>query len=90
MVSTGPAILSSITDASDSNVSSSATSLPESPKISPGTFLESGHSTLSTERLAVSLHAMAYYNDPSASWSAPGRQPSWEQPQPPSRSGASH
>lgn len=32
---------------------------------------------------------MAYYNDAAASWSAPGRQPSWEQPQPPSRSGAS-
>lgn len=30
---------------------------------------------------------MSYYNDPS--WLAPGRQPSWEQPQPPSRSGAS-
>lgn len=30
---------------------------------------------------------MAYYNDPS--WAAPGRQASWEQPQPPSRSGAS-
>ncbi|ORY15114.1 hypothetical protein BCR34DRAFT_478330 [Clohesyomyces aquaticus] len=28
---------------------------------------------------------MSYYNDPS--WPAPGRQPSWEQPQPPSRSG---
>ncbi|CAI6337391.1 unnamed protein product [Periconia digitata] len=32
---------------------------------------------------------MAYYNDPSSSWSAPGRQSSWEQPAPPSRSGAS-
>ncbi|KAF2270272.1 hypothetical protein CC78DRAFT_508010 [Lojkania enalia] len=30
---------------------------------------------------------MSYYNDPS--WPAPGRQPSWEQPAPPSRSGAS-
>ncbi|KAF2714762.1 hypothetical protein K504DRAFT_496669 [Pleomassaria siparia CBS 279.74] len=30
---------------------------------------------------------MSYYNDPS--WAAPGRTPSWEQPQPPSRSGAS-
>jgi len=28
---------------------------------------------------------MAYYNEPS--WPAPGRQASWEQPQPPSRSG---
>ncbi|KAF2187229.1 hypothetical protein K469DRAFT_569691 [Zopfia rhizophila CBS 207.26] len=28
---------------------------------------------------------MSYYNDPS--WPAPGRQASWEQPQPPSRSG---
>lgn len=32
---------------------------------------------------------MSYYNDPSSSWPAPGRQASWEQPQPPSRSGAS-
>ncbi|KAF1965584.1 hypothetical protein BU23DRAFT_584946 [Bimuria novae-zelandiae CBS 107.79] len=33
---------------------------------------------------------MAYYQqDPSSSWPAPGRQASWEQPQPPSRSGAS-
>ncbi|KAF2686388.1 hypothetical protein K458DRAFT_416685 [Lentithecium fluviatile CBS 122367] len=32
---------------------------------------------------------MAFYNDPSGAWPAPGRQPSWEQPQPPSRSGAS-
>ncbi|KAF2638514.1 hypothetical protein P280DRAFT_404401 [Massarina eburnea CBS 473.64] len=30
---------------------------------------------------------MSYYNDPSSSWPAPGRQPSWEQPAPPSRSG---
>ncbi|KAF2003146.1 hypothetical protein P154DRAFT_429647 [Amniculicola lignicola CBS 123094] len=28
---------------------------------------------------------MSYYADPA--WNAPGRQPSWEQPQPPSRSG---
>ncbi|KAF1961815.1 hypothetical protein CC80DRAFT_589308 [Byssothecium circinans] len=32
---------------------------------------------------------MAYYNDPASSWPAPGRQSSWEQPAPPSRSGAS-
>ncbi|KAL5413688.1 hypothetical protein PMIN03_003576 [Paraphaeosphaeria minitans] len=33
---------------------------------------------------------MAYYQqDPSSSWPAPARQASWEQPQPPSRSGAS-
>ncbi|KAF2875269.1 hypothetical protein BDV95DRAFT_591981 [Massariosphaeria phaeospora] len=31
---------------------------------------------------------MSYYNDPS--WQAPGRQPSWEQPQPPSRSGTAY
>ncbi|KAF2015418.1 hypothetical protein BU24DRAFT_408633 [Aaosphaeria arxii CBS 175.79] len=30
---------------------------------------------------------MSYYNEPT--WPAPGRQPSWEQPQPPSRSGNS-
>jgi hypothetical protein len=30
---------------------------------------------------------MSYYNDPSPSWTAPGRQASWEQPAPPSRSG---
>lgn len=35
---------------------------------------------------------MSYYNEPSwsASASAPARQPSWEQPQPPSRSGTGH
>ncbi|KAF1987958.1 hypothetical protein K402DRAFT_419818 [Aulographum hederae CBS 113979] len=32
---------------------------------------------------------MSYYDGGSASWSAPGRQPSWEQPAPPSRSGTS-
>ncbi|KAF1927429.1 uncharacterized protein M421DRAFT_179436 [Didymella exigua CBS 183.55] len=32
---------------------------------------------------------MSYYNDPSWPAPAPGRQSSWEQPQPPSRSGAS-
>jgi hypothetical protein len=32
---------------------------------------------------------MSYYNEPSQSWQAPGRQQSWEQQpqQPPSRSG---
>ncbi|KAF1917457.1 hypothetical protein BDU57DRAFT_445465 [Ampelomyces quisqualis] len=33
---------------------------------------------------------MAYYNDPNWSSPAPGRQSSWEQPQPPSRSGTGH
>ena len=33
---------------------------------------------------------MAYYNDPSWPAPAPGRQASWEQPQPPSRSGTGH
>jgi hypothetical protein len=35
---------------------------------------------------------MSYYNDPSwpAPAPAPGRQSSWEQPQPPSRSGTGH
>ena len=33
---------------------------------------------------------MAYYNDPSWPAPAPGRQQSWEQPQPPSRSGTGH
>ncbi|UPX21269.1 uncharacterized protein EKO05_0011460 [Ascochyta rabiei] len=33
--------------------------------------------------------AMSYYNDPTWPAPAPGRQSSWEQPQPPSRSGAS-
>lgn len=32
---------------------------------------------------------MAYYNDPNWSSPAPGRQSSWEQPPPPSRSGTS-
>ncbi|KAH7076166.1 hypothetical protein FB567DRAFT_452141 [Paraphoma chrysanthemicola] len=33
---------------------------------------------------------MSYYNDPNWSSPAPGRQSSWEQPQPPSRSGTAH
>lgn len=33
---------------------------------------------------------MAYYNDPNWASPAPGRQSSWEQPQPPSRSGTGH
>jgi hypothetical protein len=33
---------------------------------------------------------MSYYNDPSWPAPAPGRQSSWEQPQPPSRSGTGH
>jgi hypothetical protein len=33
---------------------------------------------------------MAYYNDPNWPSPAPGRQSSWEQPQPPSRSGTGH
>lgn len=33
---------------------------------------------------------MSYYNEPSWSAPAPGRQASWEQPQPPSRSGTGH
>jgi hypothetical protein len=43
-----------------------------------------------THACCLPLHtaAMAYYNDPTWPAPAPGRQPSWEQPQPPSRSGA--
>ncbi|KAJ4333543.1 hypothetical protein N0V95_009398, partial [Ascochyta clinopodiicola] len=33
---------------------------------------------------------MSYYNDPTWPAPAPGRQSSWEQPQPPSRSGTGH
>ena len=64
--------------------SPAATSLPPAPFFF-SSLLRSPPASLPTTTSGSAIPGMSYYESPS--WSAGGRQPSWEQQPPPSRSG---